>query len=93
MTASHQKRLSLSQRTAFTQQLWTLASELAEYADQQTEQLDFETYAAVSEYETKLLAYAELLSISDPAQFLQKELLSARQFLEESRSRLSDCPQ
>ena len=79
--------------TAIIPHLWTLAQELAEFADQQTEQLDFETYAAVSEYETKLLAYAELLSISDRAQYLLEELQSARQFLEETRSRLSDSPQ
>ena len=93
MTASPQKRLSLSQRSVYTQQLWILAGELAEFADQQTEQLDFETYAAISEYETKLLAYADLLSISDPAHFLHEELQSVREFLEETRSRQSDCPQ
>ncbi len=87
MTDQHQKL------TAFIPQLWTLAQKLAEYAIQQTEQLDFETYAALSEYETKLLAYAELLSISDPAHFLHEELQSVRHFLEETHSRLSDCPQ
>ncbi len=79
--------------TAIIPQLWALAQKLAEFADQETEQLDFETYLAFSEYETRLLAYGNLMATSDQVRFLQEELQAARQFLQETSNRLSRCPQ
>lgn len=81
MTLLHQKTLTNSERLAFAKRLEKLAEDLAEFADAETERLDFETYAALSEYETRLLAFRKLITAADQSRLIEQELDRAGQFL------------
>ena len=70
--------------------LFSLAAELAEFADDFTERLSFEDYATVTELETKLLAFGNLLETRDSETFLNSELREAEELLEWLRQRVSE---
>ncbi len=53
--------------------LFELARQLEEYMNERTEQLDFESYETLLNWESRLLAYANLLSAADPERFIKHE--------------------
>lgn len=58
-----------------------MASRFYRLANNETERLDFEDYASLQEWEAKLNAYGNLLSSSNPEQFLTQEIADAEDFL------------
>jgi len=78
-----------ARRTPTTETLFGLAKEIADFADEQTEHLNFEDYAALMEYEAKLLAFGNVLSASNQQTFLEEEIGEAMDCLEHLRQRIS----
>ncbi|MBR9800431.1 hypothetical protein GYB59_01435 [bacterium] len=72
---------STPEQAALIKELIALADEMERFADDQTEQLDFETYAALVELETRLLAFANLLATHDTENLIRDEIVSASRFL------------
>ena len=69
--------------------LFGLAKEIADFADEQTENLNYEDYAALIEYEAKLLAFGNVLSAYNRDKFLEEEIGEAMDCLEHLRQRIS----
>jgi len=63
------------------ERLFTLSKAAAEFANEQTESLNFGDYATVCEIETRLLAYGNLLESSEQEAFLEDELRIAEETL------------
>lgn len=72
-----------------TRTLFTLAQEFSHLmSDEQTETLSYEEYASLAEYETKLMAFGNLLSAINLEDFLAAEISDAKDYLRCSRLRL-----
>ncbi len=69
--------------------LYALSKEFSRLCDcKVTEQIPFEDYNNILEYETKLNAFGNLLSVSDTMKFLQAEIEEAECYLADFRRRL-----
>ncbi|QDT57212.1 hypothetical protein Pan44_52790 [Caulifigura coniformis] len=79
-------------RSAMSEPLFKLAEIALDFANEYTEVLDFEEYATVSEIETKMLAFGNLLESSDRDAFLKDELRQATETLAYLRHRKSIKP-
>ena len=73
--------------------LFHLAKEYSRLSGDITEHVPFEDYNHILEYEIKLNAFGNLLSVTDTAKFLQEEINAAESYLASVRHRLgiSDC--
>lgn len=69
--------------------LFGLAKEIADFADEHSEDLNIEDYGALLEYETKLLAFGNLLCVSDQDAFLEEEIEEATDYLEATRQQIA----
>jgi hypothetical protein len=58
-------------------------------ADADAEDLSYDEYTCLLQYEAKLNAYGNLLTVEEPAAFLRHELNDAKAFLRCMRLRLS----
>ena len=64
------------------QTLFALAKRISRlFAEQEVELLSYEGHSNLMEFETKLLAYANLLSVDDREKFLADEVKDARDYL------------
>ncbi len=63
------------------EKLFSLAQKAADFANEQTETLNFGDYATVCEIETKLLAYGNLLETDNREAFLNDEIRMAEETL------------
>jgi uncharacterized membrane protein len=70
--------------------LFALAREIGDFANEATERLSFDDYATLTELEAKLLAFANLLSVTDREAFLAEELSEAAEMLQWLRDRTGD---
>lgn len=68
--------------------LFGLAREIADFANEQTERLNFEEYSDLMELEAKLLAYGNLLTAFNRDQFLDDEIEEAFDHLDYVRERI-----
>jgi hypothetical protein len=68
--------------------LFELAREIADFANEQTECLNFEEYGGLMELEAKLLAYGNLLTALNRDQFLDDEIADAVSCLDYLRERI-----
>lgn len=73
--------------SALVVELFELADEFVEFASEFTEALNFEDYDNVNAWETKLVAFANMLFTSDREGLASDEIASAREFLSWLRSR------
>lgn len=69
------------QLTPLGKKLFALAQKAADFANEQTETLNFGDYATVCEIETKLLAYGNLLETDNRKAFLNDEIRIAEETL------------
>lgn len=70
-------------------QLYALSKEFSRLCDcEVTEHIPFEDYNNILEYETKLNAFGNLLSVSDTTKFLHAEIEEAESYLADFRLRL-----
>lgn len=83
MSSDRLQSASIPKQAALIKELIALANELERFADDQTEQLDFETYAAIIELETRLSAFANLLATHDAEGLIREEILLAFRLLNE----------
>ncbi len=72
------------------EKLFALAQQFEEFANEQTERLDFDDYANVSSWETKLLAFGNLIETADRETFLDEEISEAKDFLAWIRERVRE---
>lgn len=73
--------------------LLDLSRDLAEFADEHTESLSFEDYAMLTEQETNLMAYANLLSSFNADAFLEDQVREAEELLSWMRGRVKRGPE
>lgn len=76
--------------TPTTEALFGLAKEIADFADEETEHLSYEDHTALLEYETKLLAFGNVLGASNRKAFLQEEINEAMDCLEQLKKKGTD---
>ncbi|WP_437186701.1 hypothetical protein SH668x_000050 [Planctomicrobium sp. SH668] len=68
--------------------LLSLARELTDFANEYTEQINFETYDSLTDMTARMLAYANLLESRDRRAFLQEEIHEAEELLAHLRKRM-----
>lgn len=76
-------------RKAYAKRLFSLAEQIEEFLQERTEDLNFGEYDDLREYETKLLAFGNLLSVSRASEFLEEELRIADDHFAYIRQRIS----
>jgi hypothetical protein len=69
--------------------LFELAEEISEFANEETERLDFDDYDNLTAYEAKMLAFGNLLAVTDKRRFLEEELAEARDYLSYLKTRVA----
>lgn len=69
-----------------------MADDFAQLAGEWSERLNYEEHSSLSEYETKLLAFGNLLSATDTKRFVTMELQEATDYFTFVRSRLGLPP-
>ena len=89
MKLDHSQHIPADQGDSLICELFRLARELDTFASEQTEQLDFETYAALCESEVRPLAYGNLLSSTTPVEMLREELVVAESLLKDLRRHMT----
>ena len=68
--------------------IFSLAKQYSRLCGDSTEHLSFEEYNNILEYEIKLNAFGNLLSVSDTTKFLQDEIDDADSYLDSLRQSL-----
>ena len=75
--------------SALVVELFELADEFLNFANEFTETLNFEDYDSVNAWETKLVAFANMLFTPDREGLARDEIVSAREFLRWLRNRVN----
>jgi hypothetical protein len=89
MTNNHSRPPPLD---ALITSLFALARQFEDFMNEHTENLDFESYADLTQYETKLLAYGNALATTDRIAFIRDELAEAEGHLAFMHERIGGKP-
>lgn len=72
----------MNPETLLAERLFSVAKRIADFVDLHTEQLDYAAYSDLSDYDTKLCAYARLIDEVQQFAFLEEEIVEALGHLE-----------
>ncbi|MCG6157635.1 hypothetical protein [Rubinisphaera margarita] len=89
MTTLFQHLLTSEQLQTLLDELYALVCELNEFKVQQIEQLDRVNQSALFETESRLLAFENLLSETEPVDMLREEIDAATRYLNELKRHIT----